>query len=174
MLVEREKSQVAVSRLLWLAVLTIVSCTVGYFGQPLITENRDAVNTVVTVFSILAGFLIAVITFVTQPVIKGAKDWKELQLRKPEVKAKLWRHRILFYLYLSTLGMALALFLVPSSLEKLMFWLEVFFLSLATFVFLLSFTLPKSLMDLQLAQYEEELISRAPPAVKKLGSTKKD
>lgn len=171
MRVEREKNPVAISRLLGLATLAVISAVIGYFGQPLITENRDAVNTVVTVFSILAGFLIAVITFVAEPIIKGAKDWKELQLRKPEVRAKLWRHRVLFYLYLSTLGLALAMFLVPRGYDSVLFVLEVFFLSMATFVFLLSFTLPKSLMDLQLARYDEELIARAPDAVKKLGHT---
>lgn len=171
MRVERERNTVAIARLLGLATTAVISAVIGYFGQPLISENRDAVNTFVTVFSILAGFLIAVITFVAEPIIKGAKDWKELQMRKPEVRAKLWRHRVLFYLYLFTLGLALTMFLVPPAYERVLIALEVFFLSMATFVFLVSFTLPKSLMDLQLARYDEEIVARAPDAVKKLGSS---
>ena len=43
-----------------------VSAAVGYWFQPLVAKNKDAVNTVVTIFSILAGFLIAVITLIAQ------------------------------------------------------------------------------------------------------------
>tara|TARA_B100001093_G_scaffold462893_1_gene478502 strand:+ start:247 stop:402 length:156 start_codon:yes stop_codon:yes gene_type:complete len=50
-----------------------VSGVIGYHFQPLISNNPDAVNTVVTIFSILAGFLIAVITFIAEPTLKVAK-----------------------------------------------------------------------------------------------------
>jgi hypothetical protein len=36
----------------------------SYIAKPLIEGNQDAINVIVTVFSILAGFLIAVITLV--------------------------------------------------------------------------------------------------------------
>jgi len=38
---------------------------------------------------------------------------------------------------------------------------------MATFVFLLPFKLSKSLMDLQRARYDEEIVSRTPDQVKK-------
>lgn len=49
-----------------LAGAVIVSAAVGYFFQPMVAHNTDAVNTVVTIFSILAGFLIAVITLIAE------------------------------------------------------------------------------------------------------------
>lgn len=45
----------------------------AYFLQPLVSGNKDAINTIVTVFSILAGFLIAVITFIGAPSSKAGK-----------------------------------------------------------------------------------------------------
>lgn len=61
-------------RLAKLAGNTGLSVFVGLYFQPMIAGNSDAVNTVVTVFSILAGFLIAVITFIAEPTLKKAKD----------------------------------------------------------------------------------------------------
>ena len=40
----------------------------GYRFQPMVSNNA---NTVVTIFSILAGFLIAVITFIAEPTLQG-------------------------------------------------------------------------------------------------------
>lgn len=73
---------------------------------------------------------------------------------------------MLFYLYLMTLGFALAMFLVPTEFMLTMIWLEGFFVGCAVFVFLCSFALPQSLMDLKLEQYEEALDEKIPPALK--------
>jgi len=135
----------------------------AYFLQPLVSGNKDAINTIVTVFSILAGFLIAVITFIGA---SSSKSWQTLQLSKRGIQAKLWRHKMLFYLYLMTLGFALAMFLVPTEFMLTMIWLERFFVGCAVFVFLCSFALPQSLMDLKLEQYEEALDEKIPPALK--------
>lgn len=147
-----------------LALLT--SGLVGYLFGPSIANNADAVNTVVTIFSILAGFLIAVITFIAEPTLQQAKDWQELQLMKATIQRQLFRQKVLFFLYLVTLGTALAMFLVPSSSTEVLWWLRTGFLSLATFVLLASFTLPGSLMKIQMERYEAALESTKPQVVK--------
>lgn len=138
----------------------IVSGAIGYIFQPMISKNTDAVNTVVTIFSILAGFLIAVITLIAEPTLKKAKSWQELQLMKKTVQRKLFRQKLLFFLYLITLGVALSTFLVPDEHAELRRWLETVFLGLATFVFLASFDLPGSLMKIQMERYEAEMDGR--------------
>ena len=143
-----------------------LSVAVGYLFQPMVTQNSDAVNTVVTIFSILAGFLIAVITLITEPTLKQAKNWQELQLMKRTVHRKMFRHKMLFFFYLITLGAALATFLVPTGHNELRQWVEVAFLGLATFVFLASFDLPGSLMKIQMERYEAELESTKPQILK--------
>lgn len=149
-----------------LAGAVIVSGAVGYFLQPMVAKNTDAVNTVVTIFSILAGFLIAVITLIAEPTLKQAKNWQELQLMKKTVHRKLFRQKLLFFLYLITLGVALGTFLVPDEQLKLMLWLERSFLALATFVFLASFGLPGSLMKIQMERYEAEMDATKPQVLK--------
>lgn len=144
----------------------VVSGVIGYFFQPMVADNTNAVNTVVTIFSILAGFLIAVITLIAEPTLKQAKSWQELQLMKKTVQRKLFRQKLLFYLYLVTLGVALGTFLVPESQAELRRFLEAIFLGLATFVFLASFDLPGSLMKIQMERYEAELDATKPQVLK--------
>lgn len=162
------KGRIAWARLIGLGALLLASTSGGYFLQPLISGNSDAINTVVTIFSILAGFLIAVITFIGDP---GASGWKDLQLGKREVSAKLRRHRILFYLYLLTLGLALSMYVVPSTWLSTVMWIERLFVGVAVFVFLASFTLPSSLSQLQMDRYQAALNEQKPEYLKdaKLG-----
>jgi hypothetical protein len=149
-----------------LTVAIVVSCAVGWFFQPAIAHNANAVNTVVTIFSILAGFLIAMITLIAEPTLKQAKNWQELQLMKKTVQRKLFRQTLLFFLYLGTLGLALGTFLVPDSQTELQSWVETAFLGLATFVFLASFDLPGSLMRIQMDRYDAEMDATKPQVLK--------
>jgi len=142
-----------------------VSAFIGCRFQPMVSNNPDAVNTVVTIFSILAGFLIAVITFIAEPTLQAAKNWGELQQMKATVRRKLFRQNLLFFLYLLTLGMALAMYLTPSASVEVLKWLQTAFLGLATFVFLASFSLPGSLMKIQMERYEAALEETRPKVV---------
>ena len=142
-----------------------ISAFIGLRFQPMVSNNPDAVNTVVTIFSILAGFLIAVITFISEPTLQAAKNWEELQQMKETVRRKLFRQTILFFLYLLTLGIALAMYLTPPTSCLILQWLQTVFLGLATFVFLASFSLPSSLMKIQMDRYEAALEDTRPKVV---------
>ena len=61
-------------RLAKLAIAPGVSGFIGYRFQPMVSNTPDAVNTVVTIFSILADFLVALITFIAEPTLKAAKN----------------------------------------------------------------------------------------------------
>lgn len=152
-------------RVVKLVVALAVAAFVGYRFQPMVSNNPDAVNTVVTIFSILAGFLIAVITFIAEPTLQGAKNWQELQKMKKTVHNKLFRQKMLFFLYLVTLGVALAMYLTPPASVEVLKWLQMAFLGLATFVFLASFSLPGSLMKIQMERYEAALEETRPKVV---------
>ena len=152
-------------RLVKLVSALCLSGFVGYRFQPMVSNNPDAVNTVVTIFSILAGFLIAVITFIAEPTLQQAKNWVELQRMKETVRRKLFRQKLLFFLYLLTLGVALAMYLTPPEMVEILRWLQSVFLGLATFVFLASFSLPGSLMKIQMERYEAALEDSRPKVV---------
>lgn len=152
-------------RILKLVISITVSAFVGYFFQPMITKNANAVNTVVTVFSVLAGFLIALLTLIAEPTLKRAKDWQELQLMKSTIERKLLRQKILFFMYLLTLGVAISTFLIPDNMDNMdniRVYVEIAFLGLTTFVFISSFGLPGSLIDIQMERYSIEMDKSKP------------
>jgi len=152
-------------RMVKLILALAISAFIGWRFQPMVSNNPDAVNTVVTIFSILAGFLIAVITFIAEPTLQAAKNWEELQKMKETVRRKLFRQKILFFLYLLTLGIALAMYLTPLTSCMILQCLQTAFLGLATFVFLASFSLPGSLMKIQMDRYEAALEGTRPKVV---------
>lgn len=163
MKMQREAAPVAKGRIFAGVVLVAVAVVAACFLQPLIHGKTDAINTVVTVFSILAGFLIAVITFIGEP---SGTSWKALQLGRSDVQAKLTRHLLLFYLYLLTLGLAMGMFLIPESHVVLLAWFERLFIFCAVFVFGASFALPHSLRALQMEKYDHALDEVKPDVLK--------
>lgn len=152
----------------------VVSASIGYYFQPMLLNNPNAINTVVTIFSILAGFLVAIITFITEPILQQAKKWEELQHMKNTVRHKLLRHQILFFIYLLTLGVALIMYLTPQDKVLMQKFLQTLFLGSTVFVFLASLSLPSSLMKIQMERYEAALKSSRPKVVssaKEVGKT---
>jgi len=160
--IEGQESKIDWLRLATLVASMVLSGVCGYFFQPLISGNEQAINTIVTIFSILAGFLIAVITFIAEPTIRSATSWKDLQLNKRNVRNRIFRYQLLFYLYLGTLGLAFGMFLLPDKYIHAILWLERGFIGLSMFVFISSFKLPGSLMELQMAHYEAKLKEKRP------------
>ncbi|MEW7006748.1 hypothetical protein [Lentilitoribacter sp. EG35] len=161
-------------RLIKLFAALIFSAFVGYKFQPEISGNKDAINTIVTIFSILAGFLIAIITLISEPILRQAKDWTELQGMKSTIRRKLLRQNMLFFLYLLTLGLALIMFVVPSTMVDVQKYMQMGFLGLATFVFLASFTLPGSLLKIQMDRYDAELNEEKPEVIKSAQKTARE
>ena len=54
-------------RLIFIAITVPLSIAAGVFGQPLLHGNEDAVSVIVNVFSILAGFLVTIMTLLGEP-----------------------------------------------------------------------------------------------------------
>lgn len=120
------------------------------WGGELIRGNERATGVIVTVFSILAGFLVAVITLLgDQSMLPGG--WRLAKLHKDRIKAKMTRQKWLFCLYLVTLSVIFLSSLLNAT-EHLatIIWLERTYFGLATTAFLLSFRLPWTLMAIQM------------------------
>lgn len=121
----------------------------SYFSQPLIHGNDQAVNVIVTVFSVLSGFLIAIIAIVGDPVLLPPGTWRAAELEREKLNNRLIRHKWLFTLYLITLGLVFFALLLKDKDPNIVLWLERSFLFFGVFAFILSLTLPGSLMKVQ-------------------------
>lgn len=133
-----------------LAFLTaILSALVGYFAQPMVHSNDQAVNVIVTVFSVLAGFLVAIIAIVGDPALLPPGSWRAAELERDRLDNRIVRHKWLFIAYLLTLCLVFFALLVSKNMPELAIWLERIFLFFGTFSFILSLHLPNALMKVQ-------------------------
>jgi len=115
----------------------------------MIHGNDQAVNVIVTVFSVLAGFLVAIIAVVGDPLLLPPGTWRAAQIERDKLDNRLIRHKWLFVAYLITLALIFVDLLVAKVLPGWGVWLERLFLFFATFSFLLSLQLPNTLMQAQ-------------------------
>lgn len=137
--------------------------TAGYFGQPYIHENDPANEVIVTVFSILAGFLVAVVTLLGDARNLMPGSWRIASAQWiTNVEPGLQRKRTLFYVYLITLGLVFAAMLVHKASPdgEPLKWLERVYLGLATGGFIMSLGLPNALMAFHRQQIEAAIDDR--------------
>lgn len=139
-----------------------VSVTIGWFGQPFVHGNEEARGVIVNVFSILAGFLITVMTLLGEPGLYRGRTWRSDAIKRSNVYQRLVRHKWLFITYLLVLGLVFVTTVVAKRYpcDIAVVRLERVYLGLATLAFIRSLMLPSRLMNLQLARFDELVDSR--------------
>lgn len=144
-------------RIIFFIVALILSALAGWFGQPLIHGNKEAIGVIVNVFSILAGFLVTIMTLLGEPSLFRGRSWRSEAVRRSNVYRRLVRHKWLFITYLSVLGLVFASTLITGKHpeHEAVIWLERIYLGLSALAFILSLVLPSRLMSLQLARFDE-------------------
>lgn len=131
-------------------ILAVVfSGFVAYFAQPLVHGNDSAMNIMVTVFSVLAGFLVAIIAIVGDPVLLPPGTWKAAEMERSKLSSRLERHKLLFSLYLITLALIFFAVLLPETYPKILMGVEMSFLFFGVLAFTVSLRLPGSLIQVQ-------------------------
>ena len=126
----------------------------AWLGQPLIHGNEHAQTLIATFFSILAGFLIAITTVLGDPSILARRTWRAGEISRGHVERELLRQKLLFVLYLMTLGLLMVAAVADDTAARLTKVVEYIYLGLGTFAFLLSLGLLWSLMKIQLDRYD--------------------
>lgn len=139
---------------------SICAGLISYIGRSLIHENYDAMNVLVTVFSILAGFLIAVISVLGDPSLFRDGSWRLAEIERKESVIRLTKHKWLFTLYLISLGIVFALFLIKDKQPFISNILEILFLFFGSLSFIFSLQLPATLMRIQEEKIEREIEKR--------------
>lgn len=152
--------QVDIAKIQFAIAIILYSGAGAYWGQPLIHGNDNAVNIIVTVFSVLAGFLVAVITIIGDPSSLPSGGWQRARLGSEVLYNRLTRHRLLFTMYLLTLLFIFIASLMRGKVVMLDIWIERIYLFFAISAFTLSFQLPTSLMNLHKERIEHEIESR--------------
>ncbi|RVQ76100.1 hypothetical protein [Sinorhizobium medicae] len=140
-------------------VAVAIGVLAGWQGLDLIHGNDDAREVIVTVCSILAGFLIAIMTLLgDQSVLPGS--WRIAATQSDAIRAKLTRQKWLFYCYLVTLSLIFVHTLIKTKLPEAATWIERFYFGFAATSFVLSFKLPATLMAVQTDRVEAVIAAR--------------
>ena len=149
-------------RISFFLVTVAIGFAAGWFGQPLVHGNSEASGVIVNVFSILAGFLVTIMTLLGEPSLFRGRTWRADEVRKSNVYRRLVRHKWLFITYLSVLGIVFLTTLIAKKYpdQQIVVWSERIYLGLATIAFILSLALPHRLMHLQMSRFEEMVESR--------------
>lgn len=144
------------------AIIVVASAVVGWYGQPFVHDNDEARGVIVNVFSILAGFLITVMTLLGEPGLYRGRTWRSDAVKRSNVYQRLVRHKWLFIAYLIVLALVFLTTIVAKHDPNAMAvtWLEGLYLCFATFAFIYSLMLPSRLLNLQLARFDELVESR--------------
>lgn len=148
------------SKIRYAVAVTLWSGLGSYIAKPLIEGNQDAINVIVTVFSILAGFLIAVITLIGDPKSLPSGGWQLARLGSDLTYNRLTRQKWLFYIYLIALVLIFVSMLLKGLFKEINVWVEYVYLFFSIIAFILSFKLPSTLMELQRERIEQEIAER--------------
>ncbi|MCC3256149.1 hypothetical protein [Xanthomonas campestris] len=144
------------------AAIAVFSAAIGWYGQPFIHGNEEARDVIVNVFSILAGFLITVMTLLGEPGLYRGRTWRSDAIKRSNVYQRLVRHKWLFISYLIVLALVFLTTIVTKRKPdgQQVACLEALYLGFATFAFIYSLMLPSRLLNLQLARFDELVESR--------------
>ncbi|HAE37681.1 MAG TPA: hypothetical protein DCG57_03460 [Candidatus Riflebacteria bacterium] len=150
-------------------VFIAFSALVSGWATPFLVSNKEAVSIIVTAFSILAGFLMGMVSFVTDPAGFYPGGWKILSKQKSIIETRLARQQALFYLYLTSI-LFIVLALCIENKCHLKSFLEYGFVFLTSLSFIFSFSIPKWMKIYQIEKIdvliqhrkeEEEKVERA-------------
>jgi hypothetical protein len=137
----------------------IAGAATAYYVQPYMHHNQDAVLIVITVFTVFAGFLIAIITIIGDPIMIPEGSWRIAEGGRERMELRLICHIVLFVLYLTTIALLFAgVILDKASAEHsdVKMWVERAYLFIGTTSFFLTFALPSALLEMQRARYDAE------------------
>ncbi|HCF2476722.1 MULTISPECIES: hypothetical protein [Pseudomonas aeruginosa group] len=154
------KKQLDWSRIRFFCYAVILSCEGAFLAKPLMLENSEALSVIVTAYSILAGFLVGIITMIGDPKSLPSGSWQVARLSSEIIYRRLKRHKLLFTAYLATIALIFLSILLKKNHSYINGFVEYIYLFLAIFCFLYSLKLPSTLMQLQEERIEEEIKAR--------------
>ncbi|MCC7016609.1 MAG: hypothetical protein IT564_05345 [Rhodospirillales bacterium] len=142
-----------------------VSALAAYYGEPYVSGNSEAIIFLVTVFTVFAGFLVAIVTILGDPALIPSGSWRIAEGRRDNIEARLITHVWLFTLYLIAIGLlfvAIVLQKVPNDVvsDGVKIWIARAYLFFGILSFFLTFSLPRSLLRLQRSRIDAEIERR--------------
>jgi hypothetical protein len=152
-------------RLTFIGLCAAGAVAAAYFGQPLAHDNSDAILVIITVMTVFAGFLVAIIAILGDPAMLPPGSWRSAENKWDVVYSAVTTHTWLFRFYLVAIALLFAGVLVEKAPdcqvpEIWKTWIERLYLFFGVFSFLLTMALPGMLAKLQMERVEAEIQKR--------------
>jgi len=135
----------------------------GVFGGHWLKNNANALSNMLSFFSILAGFLVAVMALTADDRGLRGSNWRAKHYNAKTIKKRLERHRALLLVYLAACSLAFINSLGIRAGETFERWFNGVTLAVAVFAFLLSFSLPFNLSSEHLRRLERAIVDAKDP-----------
>jgi len=145
------------------AVCVVIAGVAALYGEPLVKNNTDAITILTTVFTVFAGFLVAIITVLGDPSMVPDGTWRAAETRREKIESQLILHVWLFLAYLVAIALLFAGIVIrtaPGVPDFVKIWIDRGYLFLGVLSFLLTFGLAKSMLALQMARFDAEITKR--------------
>ena len=132
------------------------------FGEPIAAGNTEAIAILVTAFSILAGFLLAIATLSGDPTMLYPGTWRIASAHRRQIARSLSRYRSLFFVYLAVIALALLAALVGNvdEMDTAVHWIQRCAISAGIAGIFWSFGIPTAIIRVQLDRLTEEVRRR--------------
>lgn len=98
--------EIDVKRLVVFFIKFVLAGLIAYSLPEEAIEDENFSNTLITIFSVFSGFMIALMALTSH--LNDTMSWKEIAVSKKQIEAKLLRQELLFYSYLLTLTLIVA------------------------------------------------------------------
>ncbi|MGP9666257.1 hypothetical protein ACT3TY_16760 [Halomonas sp. AOP22-C1-8] len=156
-------------------ILTIVAIAVavlsGWYLQPWYHDSEDSPAVLVTIFSVLAGFLVAVMAIVANGSTRRGRNWRQDTYYLKLLRKEMRRHKVTFFIFIIVLALTFLTTISSSWHVNAQKIVEILALSFATLGLIDSFRLANILGNSQLESLEHEIRVRRD---KETGETKPD
>lgn len=158
--------EIDIRKVVTFIIIVVLSGIISYFVRPYIHGNEKAVDLIINVFSILAGFLVAIMTLFSDFSINNETNWREVSLQKQTIRVRAAKNKHLFYCYLMVLIFVFISILFAKSEETLhkniVKSAEYIYLYFASVALSYSLFLPNKIYQLQKEKLDNVIKERKP------------
>jgi hypothetical protein len=152
-------------RVVFLSFCAATSYFSAHYGAPLVRNNSDIITIIITVMTVFAGFLVAIISVLGDPAMIPKGSWRIAESRHKNLENVVIRTTAIFYLYLISIAFLFIGVLLEKSDEKVVAnsvktWIEFLYLFFSVFSFFVTLSLPRIVARIQMARSEAEIEAR--------------
>ncbi|CDZ61363.1 Hypothetical protein NGAL_HAMBI2605_14640 [Neorhizobium galegae bv. orientalis] len=145
----------------WYIIFSLAAASAITYAFPnALEKSTTALEGIISVFSILAGVLVAVMSIIGDPSMLLSGNWRLGYEHAKDIQAKIGNYANLIAVYVVTLLLVLIAIVLKEALVLGYDWFFGVVLWFTSFGFLLSIPLPYSLMAIQKERMNEEIKRR--------------